>query len=120
MFSTQFLLVKIEVAMHVNQWPSFVFLFVCFFLASLFLKQNILSLIEGSRATYPACALATVTGIPLIRLRATIQPYESCKNAVHMTPGYMAYAHASLDILNTFHWINVALVFDGKSLHIVK
>ena len=101
---------------------AFFCFFVClfFFLASLFLKQNILSLIEGSRATYPACALATVTGIPLIRLRATIQPYESCENAVHMTPGYMAYAHASLDILNTFHWTNVALVFDGKSLHIVK
>ncbi|XP_068704921.1 glutamate receptor 2-like [Montipora foliosa] len=83
--------------------------------ASLFV--NVLSLIEGSYATTQACALSTVTGIPLIRLHGNIQPFEPCEKTLQLSASYKAYAHASLDILNTFHWTKVALVFDEFRLH---
>ena len=61
-----------------------------------------------------ACALSEVTGIPLIRLHGDGRPSDQCNKAIHMSAGYRDYAHATLDILNTFHWESIALVFDGK------
>ncbi|KAL9962068.1 hypothetical protein ACROYT_G031137 [Oculina patagonica] len=34
-----------------------------------------------------------------------------------MTVGYRDYTHATLDILNTFHWENIAVVFDDGRLY---
>jgi len=31
-----------------------------------------------------------------------------------MSPDFRDFAHATLDILNTFEWTNIAAVFDGK------
>jgi len=31
-----------------------------------------------------------------------------------MSPDFRDFAHATLDILNTFEWTNIAVVFDGK------
>ena len=33
-----------------------------------------------------------------------------------MHPGYKTYAHATLDIVNTFQWKKLALLYDGKNL----
>jgi len=33
-----------------------------------------------------------------------------------MSAGYKEYAQATLDMLKTFKWKNIALVFDGKFL----
>ena len=33
-----------------------------------------------------------------------------------MSAGYKEYAQATLDILNTFGWKNIVLVFDGEYL----
>ena len=73
-------------------------------------------LIEGSKTKTFACVLSTVTGIPLIRLHGERRPFDQCEKAIHMSPGYKEYAHATLDILNTFGWKNIVLVFDGKYL----
>ena len=32
-----------------------------------------------------------------------------------MSVGYRDYAHATLDIINTFQWRKIALVFDGEA-----
>ena len=32
-----------------------------------------------------------------------------------MHPGYKTFAHATLDILNTFQWEKIALLYDGKT-----
>ena len=86
------------------------------FPASVFLQQNVVALIEGSHPTTSACALSTITGIPLIRLHGNNEPFDQCQKAVQMSAGYRDYAHATLDILNTFQWERIALVFDGKTM----
>ena len=87
---------------------------ITFIPASSFLDQNILVLITGANKQTPACALSTVTGIPLIRLHGNRRSLEHCKKSVQFSPGYRDYGHAFLDILNSFGWKTIALVFDGK------
>ena len=82
------------------------------FLASELLQHNVIALVEGSHTKIPACTLATITNIPLIR--GNNPTPERCAKAVSLTADYKDYAHASLDIINTFHWKNIALVADGK------
>ena len=82
--------------------------------ASALVDQNVVALIEGSLANSFACTLSEVTGIPLIRLHGDSSPFDQCEKAIQMSAGYRDYAHATLDILNTFHWKNIAVVFDGK------
>ena len=79
------------------------------------LQQNVVALIEGSHTKYPTCALSIVTGIPLISLYGNDRPFDQCENAIEMSAGYRDYAHATLDILNTFRWNKIALVFDGTN-----
>ena len=85
-----------------------------FISASLFLDENVVVLIEGSNMKTSACALSEVTGIPLIRLHGDGRPSDQCNKAIQMSAGYRDYAHATIDLLNTFHWESIALVFDGK------
>lgn len=61
------------------------------------------------------CALSEVTGIPLIRLHGDSKPFDQCEKVIQMSAGYREYAHATLYILNTFGWKNIAVVYDGKS-----
>ena len=79
------------------------------------LQQNVVALIGGSHTKYPTCALSTVTCIPLIRLYGNDRPFDQCENAIQMSAEYMDYAHATLDILNTFQWNKIALVCDGTN-----
>ena len=79
------------------------------------LQQNVVAIIEGSHTKHPTCALFTVTGIPLIRLYGNDRPFDQCENVIEMSAGYRDYAHATLDILNTFQWNKIALVFDGTT-----
>ena len=88
---------------------------MAFIPALAFRQQNVVALIDGSHTKIPACALFTVTGIPLLRLHGDSRPLNGCEKAVQMSAGYRDYAHATLDILNTFHWEKIALVFDGKN-----
>ena len=76
-------------------------------------------LIEGGNTKTQACALSTVTGIPLIRLHGDSRSYEQCEKAIQMSAGYRDYGHAALEILNTFGWKTIALVFDGKYLFLL-
>lgn len=96
-----------------------IILILDFFLASLFLQQNVVALIEGSHTQMSACTLSTVTGIPLIRLHGNNEAFVQCQHALQMSASYKTYSHATLDILNTFQWIKMALVFDGKKSLIV-
>ena len=74
-------------------------------------------LIEGSHVnTSDTCVLSAVTGIPVISLSRDTRPINECKKSVHMHPGYKTYAHATLDIVNTFQWKKLALLYDGKNL----
>ena len=74
-------------------------------------------LIEGSHInTSDTCALSAVTGIPVISLSRDTRPINECKKSVQMHPGYKTYAHATLDIVNTFQWKKLALLYDGKIL----
>lgn len=88
---------------------------ITFVSASAFLQQNVIAMIEGSHIKTSACALSTVTGVPLIRLHGDRTPLDQCEKAVQMSAGYRDYAHAVLDILNSFHWEKIALVYDGKN-----
>ena len=84
------------------------------FSASLLIQQNVIALIdEGGHTKTSSCALSTLTKIPLIRLNGHSTQFSQCEKLVQMSPGYKDYAHASLAILKTFRWENVALVFDG-------
>jgi len=80
-----------------------------------FLQQNVVALLEGSQTKFFACALSTVTGIPVVRFHGDNRPFDQCEKEVQMSAGYRAYAHATLDILNTFQWTTIALVFDGNT-----
>ena len=82
--------------------------------ASVLSQENVIALIEGSETRTSACALSTVTGIPLIRLHGNSGPIDQCEKAIQMSAGYKDYAHATLDILNTFGWKNIVLVYEGK------
>ena len=96
----------------------FVCLFVFFFIspALAFFQGDVIALIEGSHInTSDTCALSAVTGIPVISLSRDTRPISKCKKSVQMHPGYKTYAHASLDILNTFQWKKIALLYDGKT-----
>ena len=85
-----------------------------FILASALLQHNVIALIDGSHSKTSTCALSTVTGIPLIHLHGNGRAFEQCEKAIQMSAGYKDYAHATLDILNSFGWRNVVLVFDGN------
>ena len=85
-----------------------------FISASLLLDENVLVLIEGSNTKACACALSEVTGIPLIRVHGDSRPSDQCHKTIQMSAGYRDYAHATLAILNTFHWQSITLVYDGK------
>ena len=80
----------------------------------MFLQENVITFIEGSNTTNSACALSTVTGIPLIRLYGNGRPADRCEKAVQMSAGYKDYAHATLDILNKFKWEKIVLVYEGN------
>ena len=67
-----------------------------------------------SHTKIPACALATITNIPLVHLHGNNLALDRCAKAIQLSADYKDYAHASLDIINTFHWKNIALVADGK------
>ena len=77
--------------------------------AAILLQQNVIALIAGSETKNSACALSTVTGIPLVCLHGD----KKCKKTVQMMVGHKAYARASLDIINRFNWEKVTLVFEG-------
>ena len=81
---------------------------------------KVFALIEGSHTKAYACALSTVTGIPLVRLYRNKKPFDQCDKAVQMSAGYRDYAHATLDLVNEFQWKRVASVYDGKSFDLCK
>ena len=92
-------------------------IFVPFFLGLKFVQEDVIVLIEGSHInTSDTCALSAVTGIPVISLSRDTRPINECKKSVQMHPGYKTYAHATLDIVNTFQWKKLALLYDGKNL----
>ncbi|XP_015753332.1 PREDICTED: glutamate receptor 2-like isoform X2 [Acropora digitifera] len=78
--------------------------------ASELLQHNVIALLDGSHTKIPACALATITNIPLIHLHGNNLAPDRCAKAIQLSADYKDYAHASLDIINTFHWKNIALV----------
>ncbi|RMX49451.1 hypothetical protein pdam_00013352 [Pocillopora damicornis] len=82
-----------------------------------FLQDNVIALIDESDSHSRACALSTVTNIPLVRLHDNKGPFEQCEKAIQMSAGYKDYAHATLDLLTAFKWGSVVLVFDDDSFH---
>ena len=86
---------------------------IIFVIVSEFLQHNVITLIDGSKTT-SACALSTVSGIPIIRLHGDIRPIDHCEKAMQMSAEFKEYAHASLDILDTFSWKKIALVYEGE------
>ncbi|PFX27300.1 Glutamate receptor 4 [Stylophora pistillata] len=83
--------------------------------AAAFLQHNVIVLIDGSDSHSRACALSTVTNIPLIRLHGNGGSFKQCDRAIQMSVGYKDYAHATFDLLNTFGWRSVVLVFKDES-----
>ena len=82
----------------------------------MFFHEDVIALIEGSHInTSDTCALSAVTGIPIISLSTDTRPANECKKSVQMHPGYKTYARATIDILNTFQWKKIALLYDGKT-----
>lgn len=80
----------------------------------MFLGENVLTFIEGSYTNTSTCVLSAVTSIPFFRLHGNSMPLDQCGQVIQMSAGYKDYAQASLDIINTFQWGKVALVFEGK------
>ena len=89
-----------------HQYPSF--------LASEFLQHNVIALVKGNNTKIPACTVATIINIPLIHLIGNYPTLNRCAKAIQLSADFKDYAHASLDIINTFQWKNVALVANGK------
>lgn len=80
-------------------------------------EEDVIAMIEGSHInTSDACALSVVTGIPVISLRRDTRPTDGCLKTLQIQAGYRTYAHATLDILNTFQWKNIALLYEGKPI----
>ena len=88
-----------------------------FISASAFRYQNVVALIEGSDTKTSACALSSVADIPLIRFHGDSRPSDQCEKTIQMSSDFRDFAHATLDILDTFGWTNIAVVFDGKNSH---
>ena len=88
------------------QYPSF--------LASEFLQHNVIALVKGNNTRIPACTVATIINIPLINLHGNYPTLNRCAKVIQLSADFKDYAHASLDIIYTFHWKNIALVADGK------
>ena len=80
----------------------------------MFQQQNITVLIGGSQSESHACALSTVTGIPLVHLYGRVIPFNQCNKTVDMSADYRYFAHATFDVLASFHWRKISLVFDGN------
>jgi len=76
------------------------------------LQHNVIALVEGSHTKIPACAFSTITNIPLIHLHGNNPTLERCAKAIQLSADCKDYAHASLDIINTFHWRNIAILAD--------
>ncbi|CAH3015262.1 unnamed protein product, partial [Porites evermanni] len=85
--------------------------------ASVFVQEDVIALIEGNHINKSdTCALSAVTGIPVISLSRDTRPIDECTKSVQMHPGYKTFAHATLDILNTFQWEKIALLYDADGL----
>ena len=85
-----------------------------FLATGVFQQQNITVLIGGSQSESHACSLSTVTGIPLIRLYERLIQFNQCNKTVDMSVDYRYFAHATSDVLASFHWRKISLVFDGN------
>lgn len=94
--------------------PLSLLLLFLFSAVSTFRQQNVIALIGGSHSKASACALSTVTGIPLVRLHGDNRQLGQCEKAVDMSAEYRYLAHATLDILNKFKWKKISLIFDGN------
>ncbi|PFX17107.1 Glutamate receptor ionotropic, kainate 3, partial [Stylophora pistillata] len=84
---------------------------------SFFNTSKVITLIEGGVATTSACALSTMTGIPVIRLYGNISPLDQCEKEIRMSAGYRDYAQATLDILKKYGWKNIVLVYEERRVH---
>ena len=95
---------------------SLLLLFLILFSALVLVQEDVIALIEGSHIKKSdTCALSAVTVIPVISLSRDTRPIDECTKSVQMHPGYKTFAHATLDILNTFQWEKIALLYDGKT-----
>ena len=85
-----------------------------------FLHQNVTVLIEGSHAKTSACAISTVTGIPLVRLYGNSMVFDQCARTVDISADYRHLAHATYDLVNRFSWKKLSLIFDGNQNFVDK
>ena len=109
-------IVKIRVEILLVYFAT-LFLSITSFLALMLVQENVIAMIEGNHInTSDACALSAVTGIPVISLNGDTRPTDECVKTVQIQAGYRTYAHATLDILNTFQWKNIALLYEGKPI----
>lgn len=90
------------------------FYILIFIVASTLLQQNVIALFEGSQKQTYACAISTVTSIPLILLHGNKRQFDQCEKVVRMSADYKDYAHATLDIIRMFRWEKITAVFDGN------
>ena len=87
---------------------------------SAFLQQNVTVLIGGSQSKTSACALSTVTGIPLVRLHGNSMLFVQCEKTVDISADYRYFAHASFDIIDSLQWKKISLIYDGNQTTILS
>ena len=74
-----------------------------------------MALTEGSHSSAPACVLSVFTGIPFVRLHNNRDHWNKCDHAgVSLSPSYSDYTRATVQLLETFHWEKVAVLYEGK------
>ena len=79
------------------------------------LQQDVVALIDGHHSSDSACVLSMFTEIPLIRLHGNRDHWSQCEHVgVTLSANYESYARATVQLLKTFHWSKVVILYEGK------
>lgn len=86
------------------------------FLATNLLKSDVIAMIDFSSLPHNTCALSSVTKIPLLRIHGSkdYMMKDVCDQVITMSADYTSYAHATIQILDTFQWKKIAFMFQRK------
>ena len=85
--------------------------------AAALLQQDVVALIDGNHPSDRACILSMFTQIPLLRHHGNHGDWDECKDmGVSLSASPDSYAYATVGLLETFHWVEVTILYEGKGV----
>lgn len=92
---------------------------LCHFSGNSLLKSDVIGIYSLDPDPVEECILSSLSGIPLFRLHdqetTKVKHFGFCDKLITMSANFFSYAEATDQILRSFQWKKIALIFEGKS-----